>query len=42
MQAAANGLAAVIKGTCGEVGIKPSECEISADGKRARRKEGQR
>lgn len=39
LNAAMNGLAAVIKGTCGEVGIKPSECEISPDGKRARRKE---
>jgi len=42
LNAAANGLAAVIKGTCGEAGIKPSECEISADGKTARRKERQR
>ena len=40
LNAAVNGRAAVIKGACGEVGIKPSECEISADGKKARRKEG--
>lgn len=42
LNAAKNGLAAVIKGTCGELEIKPSECEISADGKTARRKEAQK
>ena len=39
LEAAMNGQAAVIKGACGEMGIRPSECEISADGKNARRKE---